>query len=150
MLKISDLACWIKNFIIILMFRYEQPQKGRYRQFYQASIEIVGEKNYLKDVEAIYLGITILLELELPYILKINSIGDEASRAKYQEDLKQYLLPFKDQLSDISKERLDSGKVLRILDDKVDSKLDFMKNALKFLIIYLKNQKHILIMYKTL
>ncbi|CCP23856.1 histidine--tRNA ligase [Mycoplasmopsis cynos] len=113
------------------MFRYEQPQKGRYRQFYQAGIEIVGEKNYLKDVEAIYLGATILLELELPYILKINSIGDEASRAKYQEDLKKYLLPFKDQLSDISKERLDSGKVLRILDDKVDSKLDFMKNAPK-------------------
>ncbi|MCU9933089.1 ATP phosphoribosyltransferase regulatory subunit [Mycoplasmopsis cynos] len=70
------------------MFRYEQPQKGRYRQFYQAGIEIVGEKNYLKDVEAIYLGGTILLELELPYILKINSIGDEDSRAKYQEDLK--------------------------------------------------------------
>ncbi|WAM05453.1 ATP phosphoribosyltransferase regulatory subunit [Mycoplasmopsis cynos] len=63
--------------------------------------------------------------------MKINSIGDEASRAKYQEDLKKYLLPFKDQLSDISKERLDSGKVLRILDDKVDSKLDFMKNAPK-------------------
>ncbi|UWV93363.1 ATP phosphoribosyltransferase regulatory subunit [Mycoplasmopsis cynos] len=65
MLKISDLAYWIKNFIIILMFRYEQPQKGRYRQFYQAGIEIVGEKNYLKDVEAIYLGAHYIIRIRI-------------------------------------------------------------------------------------
>lgn len=62
------------------MFRYEQPQKGRYRQFYQAGVEFVGEKNYLKDIAVIYLAASILDYLEVPYKLKINSIGNLESR----------------------------------------------------------------------
>ncbi|EIE41419.1 histidine--tRNA ligase [Mycoplasmopsis canis UFG4] len=113
------------------MFRYEQPQKGRYRQFYQAGIEFVGDKNYLKDAEVIMIAAKILDDFELPYVLKINSIGDKNSRENYQKALKKYLEPFKDQLSVISQERLENGNVLRILDDKVDSKLNFIKKAPK-------------------
>ncbi|EFF41722.1 histidine--tRNA ligase [Mycoplasmopsis alligatoris] len=112
------------------MFRYEQPQSGRYRQFYQAGMEIVGTKNYLKDVEIIKLGSKLLDDLNIEYNLIINSIGDAQSRNEYEKALKKYLLPFKDQLSEISQKRLE-GNVLRILDDKIASKKDFMKNAPK-------------------
>ncbi|WP_117275621.1 histidine--tRNA ligase [Mycoplasmopsis edwardii] len=113
------------------MFRYEQPQKGRYRQFYQAAVEFVGDKNYLKDVEVILLGAKMLDIFNVPYVLKINSIGDAETRKNYQDALKNYLLPYKDQLSQTSQERLEGGNILRILDDKVDSKLDFIKKSPK-------------------
>ncbi|UWV79758.1 ATP phosphoribosyltransferase regulatory subunit [Mycoplasmopsis felis] len=113
------------------MFRYEQPQKGRYRQFYQAGVEFVGEKNYLKDIAVIYLAASILDYLEVPYKLKINSIGNLESRRNYELSLKNYLIKFKDQLTPESQKRLLENNVLRILDDKIDSKLDFIKNAPK-------------------
>ncbi|WLP85356.1 histidine--tRNA ligase [Mycoplasma seminis] len=110
------------------MFRYEQPQKGRYRQFYQAGVEYVGGKNYLKDAEVIFTANELLELFNLEFELKINSIGDKQSRANYEEALYQYLIQYKDQLSQISQERLADKKVLRILDDKEDSKKPFMKN----------------------
>ncbi|WP_322910903.1 histidine--tRNA ligase [Mycoplasmopsis felis] len=113
------------------MFRYEQPQKGRYRQFYQAGVEFVGEKNYLKDIAVIYLAASILDYLEIPYKLKINSIGNLESRKNYELSLKNYLIKFKDQLTQESQKRLLENNVLRILDDKIDSKLDFIKSAPK-------------------
>ncbi|MCU9937233.1 ATP phosphoribosyltransferase regulatory subunit [Mycoplasmopsis felis] len=113
------------------MFRYEQPQKGRYRQFYQAGVEFVGEKNYLKDIAVIYLAASILVYLEVPYKLKINSIGNLESRKNYELSLKNYLIKFKDQLTQESQKRLLENNVLRILDDKIDSKLDFIKSAPK-------------------
>ncbi|QGZ97755.1 histidine--tRNA ligase [Mycoplasma sp. NEAQ87857] len=113
------------------MFRYEQPQKGRYRQFYQAGVELIGEKNYYKDVEVIQLANFILNSLEIPFTLKINTIGDFETRQKYEAKLIEYLTPYYDQLSKQSQMRLDQKKALRILDDKVDSTLDFVKNAPK-------------------
>ncbi|MEA4162708.1 histidine--tRNA ligase [Mycoplasma sp. 4404] len=113
------------------MFRYEQPQKGRYRQFYQAGVEFVGEKTYTKDVEVILLAAHILDNLMVDWELKINTIGDEVSRKQYEEALYNYLLPYKSELSKISQERLESKKVLRILDDKEDSQKPFIKNAPK-------------------
>ncbi|UUD36475.1 histidine--tRNA ligase [Mycoplasmopsis citelli] len=115
------------------MFRYERPQSGRYRQFYQAGVEYVGDKNPYKDAHVIFTG-QLLMDFFAQKAgkkveLKINSIGDEQTRIKYQEALKEFLLPYKDQLSEISQQRLASNNVLRILDDKVDSKLPFMKNA---------------------
>lgn len=112
------------------MFRYEQPQKGRQRQFYQAGIEAIGDKNIYQDFEIIFLANLLLQSLELKNVLKINSIGDEISRANYQKALKEYFLPFKDNLSEINQERLDNN-VLRILDDKIDREKDFVKNAPK-------------------
>lgn len=112
-------------------FRYEQPQKGRYRQFYQGGVEFIGSKNELKELDVILLAADVLSELGLElFTLKINSIGDFNSRETYKKALREYLLPYKDQLSKISQIRLDKN-VLRILDDKTDSKLPFMKNAPK-------------------
>ncbi|SJZ47375.1 histidine--tRNA ligase [Mycoplasmopsis verecunda] len=110
------------------MFRYEQPQKGRYRQFYQAGVEFVGGKNYLRDAEVILTAVDLLDLFNVEYELKINSIGDTQSRANYEQALYDYLIQYKDQLSEISQERLANKKVLRILDDKNDAKKDFMKN----------------------
>ncbi|WP_027121127.1 histidine--tRNA ligase [Mycoplasma leonicaptivi] len=115
------------------MFRYEQPQKGRYRQFYQAGIEFVGDKSPLKDFEVIKIAHDVLDILDVDFKLKINTIGDQKSRETYQKVLYEYLLPYKDQLSEISQQRLDSKSVLRILDDKIDSQKDFIKNAPKLM-----------------
>ncbi|WP_426461458.1 histidine--tRNA ligase [Mycoplasma hafezii] len=113
------------------MFRYEQPQKGRYRQFYQAGVEFVGEKNYLKDAEVVLMAQILLNHLDVDTKLKINTIGDKESRKYYEIALKKYFEPFKDQLSKDSQMRLEKGGVLRILDDKVDAKLECVKNAPK-------------------
>ncbi|MGZ9800345.1 histidine--tRNA ligase [Mycoplasma sp. AC1221] len=111
------------------MFRYEQPQKGRYRQFYQAGIEFVGPKSYLKDFLIVQVAIDILEALDIKYVLKINSIGDKQTRANYENALTEFLTKYQSQLSQISQQRLKDKKVLRILDDKVDSKLPFMHKA---------------------
>ncbi|WP_029512737.1 histidine--tRNA ligase [Mycoplasmopsis iners] len=112
------------------MFRYEQPQKGRYRQFNQAGVEFLGEANPYNDAEIIILAKQILDSLNVGFILKINSLGDLESRLNYQAKLKEYFLPFKDQLTPLSQERLENN-VLRILDDKEDSQKDFVKQAPK-------------------
>ncbi|TQC54104.1 histidine--tRNA ligase [Mycoplasmopsis mucosicanis] len=112
------------------MFRYEQPQKGRQRQFYQAGVESIGEANVFADAELIILAHNILEVLGVKTTLKINSIGDNESRAKYQDELKRYFAQYKDQLSEDSQSRLENN-VLRILDDKVDSQKEFVKKAPK-------------------
>ncbi|KKB26892.1 Histidyl-tRNA synthetase [Mycoplasmopsis meleagridis] len=112
------------------MFRYEQPQKGRYRQFNQAGVEFLSEANPYNDAEIILLAKDILDSLEISYTLKINSLGDLNSRLIYQEKLKEYLLNYREQLSSLSRERLENN-VLRILDDKEDNKKDFVKKAPK-------------------
>ncbi|VEU76104.1 histidine--tRNA ligase [Mycoplasmopsis columboralis] len=129
------------------MFRYERPQAGRYRQFYQAGVEYVGPKSPFKDVHVIMTATTLLewvsLENSKNIKLHINSIGDATTRENYQKALKEFLLPYKDQLSEISQERLESNNVLRILDDKIDSKLPFMKNAPKIAKFYsVESQKY--------
>lgn len=101
------------------MFRYERPQKGRYRQFYQFGVEILGLDNPLADVECIDLAYTILKKLNLHNRceLQINTLGDAESRNAYRDALVQFLTPLKDQLSEDSKIRLEKNP-LRILDSK--------------------------------
>ncbi|MEE3928628.1 histidine--tRNA ligase [Mycoplasmopsis ciconiae] len=118
------------------MFRYEQPQKGRLRQFTQIGVENISEKNLYTDIETIQSAIRSieraffdLNQSRFQLTVHINTIGSKEDRAKYEEVLYNFLLPYKDQLSEISQKRLEEKKVLRILDDKVDSKLPFMKKA---------------------
>ncbi|VEU77950.1 histidine--tRNA ligase [Mycoplasmopsis columbinasalis] len=112
------------------MFRYEQPQKGRYRQFNQAGVEFLCDKNPFNDAEIIIFAYTFLQKFTPNIKLKLNSLGDNETRAQYQQALKNYLTKHKKQLSPLSQERLETN-VLRILDDKVDSKLEIMDNAPK-------------------
>lgn len=101
------------------MFRYERPQKGRYRQFYQFGVEVLGLESPLADVECLDLAWNILKKLKLSErcILEINTLGDVQSRQNYRQALIDYLTPLKDQLSNDSKLRLEKNP-LRILDSK--------------------------------
>jgi histidyl-tRNA synthetase len=101
------------------MFRYERPQKGRYRQFYQFGVELLGVEKPQADVELIILASHILRELKLTGDIKLhlNTIGDAESRAAYREKLVAYLETRKSELSQDSLERLVRNP-LRILDSK--------------------------------
>lgn len=101
------------------MFRYERPQKGRYRQFYQFGVEVLGLEHPLADVECLDLGYQILRKLGLAEscLLEINTLGDLESRNQYRTALVNYLTPYKNQLSADSQVRLEKNP-LRILDSK--------------------------------
>jgi histidyl-tRNA synthetase len=101
------------------MFRYERPQKGRLRQFHQIDVEILGAAEPLADVEVIALGARILSELGLAgqVVLELNSLGDQASRRAYRDELVGYLARYRGDLSADSRDRLERNP-LRILDSK--------------------------------
>ena len=76
-------------------FRYERPQAGRYREFMQFGVEVIGTRSYLDDVETILMISDILKELHLDqYVVKINSFGNASCRKQYRNVLKDYFLPF--------------------------------------------------------
>ena len=108
------------------MFRYERPQKGRYRQFYQFGVEILGLESPLADVECLDLAWTIIRRLNLAErcVLEINTLGDADSRNSYRTALVEYLRPFFEQLSADSKVRFEKNP-MRILDskDETDKKI---------------------------
>lgn len=101
------------------MFRYERPQKGRYRQFHQIGVECLGIHSPLADIECLTLSFDILKALHLidKVQLEINTLGDTPSRAQYREKLVGFLEKYKQDLSKDSQERLDKNP-LRILDSK--------------------------------
>lgn len=100
------------------MFRYERPQKGRYRQFYSLGIECIGLAHPLADVECIALGDHLLKAWGITdYQLNINTLGDSESRALYRQALIDYFIPYKENLSKDSQIRLEKNP-LRILDSK--------------------------------
>lgn len=112
------------------MFRRERPQKGRYRQFYQMGVEVLGVATPVADFEVIRLGWMILEKLNLldSITLEINSIGDDDSRARYREALVTYFNGVKTQLSDESRQRIDRNP-LRILDSKSEQDKPFVEKA---------------------
>lgn len=101
------------------MFRYERPQKGRYRQFYQLGVEALGYASASDDVEVLDLAHRFLSRLGLAggLTLEINSLGDEPSRKSHLQALVDYFSGCKDQLSQESQTRLKINP-LRILDSK--------------------------------
>lgn len=102
-------------------FRYERPQKGRFRQFHQFGAECLSSPNPESDAEVIILAHALITELGIcDYTLNINSLGNSISRDNYRNDLVEYFSRFKKDLSEDSLRRLESNP-LRILDSK-DSK----------------------------
>ena len=100
------------------MFRAERPQRGRYRQFFQAGAEIFGDAGPACDAEMIDLLCSFLQSLGIPDLeVLVNSIGGATARARYKEALVTYLTPKKDALSAESQRRLHTNP-LRILDSK--------------------------------
>ena len=104
------------------MFRYERPQKGRYRQFHQIGAEIIGPAEPLADAECIALGWAILqaLGVSASTALELNTLGDTPSRTAYRAALVAYFTAHADSLSPESRDRLDRNP-LRILDSKNDA-----------------------------
>ena len=101
------------------VFRYERPQKGRYRQFHQIDVELLGPATPLADAEVIAAGWQILCELGIAEAveLQVNTLGDTESRAAYRNRLVEYFSAYAAELSDDSKLRLEKNP-LRILDSK--------------------------------
>ncbi|WP_291296421.1 histidine--tRNA ligase [Elioraea sp.] len=101
------------------MFRYERPQKGRYRQFHQIGIETLGAAEPLADAEVIACGFEILTALGVAdgTILEVNTLGDNESRAAYRAALVSFLQAHEERLSTESRERL-ARNPLRVLDSK--------------------------------
>ena len=100
------------------MFRYENVQKGRYREFNQIGCEVVGSASYLADVETINMAYNFLKNIGISDVtLNINSIGCPKCRAKYQEALKEFIGKNLEQYCDVCKSRFDKNP-MRILDCK--------------------------------
>jgi histidyl-tRNA synthetase len=99
-------------------FRYERPQKGRYRQFHQLDAEIIGAAEPQADVELLAFGSQLLAELGIGGVtLKLNTLGDGESREAWRARLVEHFSAHRGQLSEDSQDRLDKNP-LRILDSK--------------------------------
>lgn len=101
------------------MFRYERPQKGRYRQFHQIGAELLGTTTPFADAEMIAMGQHILNALGISdnVVLELNTLGDLISRQAWREALVAYFKTVKSELSEDSQNRLEKNP-LRILDSK--------------------------------
>ncbi len=112
------------------VFRYERPQKGRYRQFHQINFESLGVKDFHADAEIIILASQILSELGIKEGVKlnINSLGDKESREEYTKSLVKYFSEHESKLSEDSKRRLRKNP-LRILDSKDEGDRAVIANA---------------------
>ena len=112
------------------MFRYERPQKGRYRQFHQIDIEVLGSGEPLADAEVIACGWSILKALGVAkdVVLELNTLGDPESRAAYRTALITYFSAYKDQLSEDSQARLERNP-LRVVDSKDPGDKALVANA---------------------
>lgn len=100
------------------MFRYENPQAGRQRQFHQLGVEVIGSADPRADTEVIAIATDILQTLGLKNLrFDLNSVGNLEDRHQYREALVNYLLPYKDELDKDSQERL-TRNPMRILDSK--------------------------------
>jgi histidyl-tRNA synthetase len=100
------------------LFRYERPQKGRFRQFHQLDAEIIGTAEPGADVELLVMGDQLLRELNIEGVtLTLNTLGDAPSRDAWRAALIAHFVAHRDQLSEESIERL-AKNPLRILDSK--------------------------------
>ena len=113
------------------LFRYERPQKGRYRQFHQIDAEIIGAAEPQADVELLAMADQIIRELGIEGVtLHLNTLGDAESRDAWRAALVEYFRAVKDELSEDSQERLEKNP-LRILDSKDPRDRKFVADAPK-------------------
>lgn len=123
------------------IFRYDRPQKGRYRQFNQINCEYIGNNSYLADVEILLLAYNILQDLGLKNIsLEINSLGSQECKDNYSKALQNYLIEYKDKLSQDSQERLLKNP-LRILDSKDENDKSLLQNIPKIIEFYTEKDR---------
>ena len=113
------------------MFRYERPQAGRYREFYQFGFEAFGSADPMMDAEVIGIACNLFKILGLKGVsVNINTLGDKESRENYRQALLDYFKPYLNDLCEDCQRRYEKNP-LRILDCKVDGDKDIMKKAPK-------------------
>ena len=117
-----------KYFYLGPMFRYERPQKGRKRQFFQAGVELIGEGSSKSDVEIILVGKTILEKLGINFCLEINYLGGEESLNSYRTYLREFLQENKDSFEEKLYSRLQRNPV-RAIDSKDENIQKVIKDA---------------------
>jgi histidyl-tRNA synthetase len=121
----------IKTWYLGPMYRYERPQSGRFREFYQFGVEVFGTKDPLSDAEVISIPVNFYKILGLKGIkVNINSLGDQESRENYRNALLKHFEPYLGELCEDCKNRYEKNP-LRILDCKVDGDKECMKTAPK-------------------
>ena len=119
----------IKTWYYGPMYRYERPQSGRYREFYQFGVEVFGTNDPMIDAEIISIPVNYYKLLGLKGIkVNINSLGDAESRKNYRDALIEYFKPHINTLCEDCKTRFLKNP-LRILDCKVDKETEILKNA---------------------
>jgi histidyl-tRNA synthetase len=122
-----------KLYYLNSMFRYEKPQKGRYREHTQFGGEIIGSDSIYTDVELILLAKEVYNRLGIKnFKLKINSIGKSEERRAYTAKLKEFLSGYVNELSEDSKRRLVTN-TLRVLDSKDERDRKITDSAPKIL-----------------
>ena len=107
-----------KAWYVTPAFRYEKPQKGRYRQHHQVGVEVLGVDDADVDVEVIALAERYLRALGASrYLLIINSMGDAEDRANYMEILRAFLADVRDQIAEDDRDKIERNP-MRVLDSK--------------------------------
>jgi histidyl-tRNA synthetase len=108
----------VKLFLTGRMFRYDRPQAGRYREFWQFDIEAIGDPGPAVDAEIVELGFRFYRDVGVTGVaVLLNSIGDPVCRPAYIEELKAYFRPHAGDLPEIERTRLEKNP-LRLLDSK--------------------------------
>ena len=111
------------------MWRYERPQKGRFRQFYQAGVEILGYSEGISEFEMISLVCELNRKLLIKKpLIKINHLGDSETKKQFCDALVEYLIPMKSDLDEKDIQRLNKNP-LRILDSKNPNTQEILKQA---------------------
>lgn len=110
------------------MFRFDRPQSGRYRQFYQFDVELLGDASAYADVEIIELAVSCLRSIGIDdFQLQLNSIGDENCRPRYKKALVEFYAEHEAELCEDCKKRLYTNP-LRLLDCK-ESSCELLKQS---------------------
>ncbi len=127
--KLHQQPGFVKFYCIGPMFRYERPQAGRFRQFYQLDVEAIGEASPVVDAEVLAMLMTFLQRLGLQQLqLHVNSLGDVACRPRYREELKSYIRRHLDRLCVECQGRFERNP-LRVLDCKKEGCRAVMRDA---------------------
>ncbi len=112
------------------MFRYERPQKGRYREFHQFGVESFGTSSIYEDINIISMAADIFEKLGIEYTLKINSLGCPNCMPSYKEKLVEFLNQHKEKLCEDCQRRITQNPI-RTLDCKNENCQVILKNAPK-------------------
>ncbi len=104
------------------MFRYDRPQKGRYREFHQVGVEVLGVRDPNIDVEVIQVAWETCSALGITHVdIRLNSLGSRDDRLRYRDELLAYYTPLRDELCEDCRRRLATNP-LRLLDCKTDAR----------------------------